>query len=316
MKAIICDIDGTLADCRHRLHYVLPGAKRDCDAFFAGMANDVCIDPVADLIRAAHARYEVVLCSGRPEKYRPITMKWLYDNDVAFDALYMRPDDDTRPDHIVKMQILRGIREDGYEPFIVIDDRQSVVDMWRDAGLVCLQAAPAQEPIPHSAVLTLMVGPSGAGKTTWLQSDAALDMGIKPWHIVSSDAVREDLCGDFRCQDRNIEVFAAVHAIARTRLKAGLPTVIDATHIRRKDRMTSAALAGDAQVRYVVVDRPLSLKKLSAGWRADVMMKGGSLIDVHAQTFAAQLKDILACDGLPNVTVHDFRHMEEARSAA
>jgi predicted kinase len=316
MKAIICDIDGTLADCRHRLHHVLPGGKRDWDAFFSEMAEDKCISPVADLICAAHSHYRVVLCSGRPEKYRAVTVEWLDLHGIDYDALYMRPDDDTRADHIVKAQILRGIREDGYEPFIVIDDRQSVVDMWRDAGLVCLQAAPAQDPIPASALLTLMVGPSGAGKTTWLQSDAAREMGIKPRHVISSDATREDLCGDFRCKDRNTDVFAAVHAIARTRLKAGLPTVIDATHIRRKDRMTSAALAGDAPVRYVVIDRPLWDKYAAAGWRAEVKINGVGLINAHAQTFSSNLKDILSGDSLPNVTVHDFRHWQAEKVAA
>lgn len=54
MRAIICDVDGTVADCRHRLHHVLPGSKRDWGAFFSKMADDAPIYPVIDLIRSLH----------------------------------------------------------------------------------------------------------------------------------------------------------------------------------------------------------------------------------------------------------------------
>lgn len=301
MKTVICDIDGTLADCRHRLHHVLPhggGGKRDWDAFFAEMGEDGVIWPVRDLVCAANAHYPVVVCTGRPEKYRAVTEAWLYDAGVSFRQLYMRPDNDTRPDHIVKAQILRGIIEDGFDPFIVIDDRQSVVDMWRDNGLVCLQAAPTEIEIPDTAVLTLMVGPSGGGKSTWVAAN------VPASHVLSSDQLRHDLCGDFRCQDRNDDVFAALHALARTRLKHGLPVCVDATNLRRKDRMTAAALAGGrAEVRYVVCNRPMAEKVRDGGWRNEVP----GLLEKHQQTFRSQEKDILKGDGLPNVVVIDTR---------
>ena len=38
-KAVIFDIDGTLADCSHRLHHVT-GDKRDWNKFFAEMSED------------------------------------------------------------------------------------------------------------------------------------------------------------------------------------------------------------------------------------------------------------------------------------
>lgn len=80
--------------------------------------------------------------------------------------------------------------------------------------------------------------------------------------------------------------------------------VIDATNLRRKDRMTAAALAPkDSRVRYVVVDRPMAEKVRDAGWRAEVP----GLMDKHQQTFNSQIKDILSGDGLPNVDVIDCR---------
>ena len=41
------------------------------------------------------------------------------------------------------MELLKErIRKDGYEPFLVFDDRQRVVDMWRRNGIQCCQVAP------------------------------------------------------------------------------------------------------------------------------------------------------------------------------
>jgi predicted kinase len=156
-----------------------------------------------------------------------------------------------------------------------------------------------------------MVGPSGAGKSTWLHGEDAREMGIKSRFIVSSDEIREDLCGDFRSQDRNDEVFAALHAVVKTRIRHGLETVVDATNLRRKDRMAVAALApADSPVHYVVIDRPMEDKRRNAGWRAEIVGKDGAPFDLiakHDQMFRSQLKDILAGDGLPNVVVVDMR---------
>lgn len=311
-RAILCDIDGTLADCRHRLHFVLPGAKRDWDAFFAAMDDDSLIEPVRELIYSVDLdETAVILCSGRPENYREVTENWLRYHSVLYTGLYMRPVGDTRADHIVKSEMLDQIIADGWAPFIVIEDRESVVSMWRERGLVCLQAAPGQMAIPASATLTLMVGPSGGGKSTWLADEWAdaevrpADLKIHPRQIISSDAMREELCGDFRDQSRNQDVFTAVHDLAKARLRNGLSVVIDATHLRRKDRMTAAKLVPETTaVRYVVIDRPEAEKRRDAGWRGDLPV---DLIARHAQILSSNLRDILAGDGLPNVRVFDLR---------
>lgn len=305
MRTAIVDIDGTLADCRHRLHHVLPGAPRNWEAFFAAMDDDGLIEPVATVVRQMAQDVKIVLCSGRPENYRGVTEAWLDRYAVPRDAVYMRPAGDTRPDHIVKAQILDGIKADGYEPFIVIDDRQSVVDMWRENGLLCLQAAPSDAEFPLSAKLTLMVGPSGGGKSTIAAG------AFHASHIISSDQYRADLCGDFKSQEKNNQVFAAIHATAKARLKHGLPTVIDATHLRRKDRMSAAQiLPPENEVHYFIVNRPMESKRQDGGWRNFVKDKDGQPFDLlgkHEQTFNSQIKDILAGDGLPNVTVTDLR---------
>lgn len=302
MRTAIFDLDGTLCNIKHRLHHVTDGC-RDWEAFFEGIPADDLVVPVAAILEALRNDCtEIVLCSGRPEKCRPNTEAWLLDHEIFYSKLYMRPDNDTRPDHVVKREILDQILADGFEPLVVVDDRQSVVDMWRENGLICLQAAPDKE--WHGAgLLTLMVGPSGAGKSTWLTTAAATEFGIHHSHVISSDQIRADLCGDWRDQTRNAEVFAAVHALAQSRIRHDLPAVIDATNLRRRDRMAAAGLT-KGKVRYIVIDRPMDEKRRDAGWRAELPI---DLLAKHQQTFDSQIREILDGDDIPNVEVIDLR---------
>lgn len=306
MKAVIFDIDGTLADATHRMHHVT-GSNRNWDAFSREAEHDTPHEAICDLYQMVrHYGWPVILVSGRPESIRDLTEDWLKRHGVeGYSALHMRPEGDYRPDYMVKSQILDAVLAEGYEIAFTVDDRPSVVAMWRERGIVCLQCRDWNERKPTaSALLTLMVGPSGAGKSTWLSSEAVVQYGIHQSHILSSDQFRHDLCGDFRDQTKNDEVFAALHAIAKARLSHGLPTVIDATNLRRKNRLAAAALNGSGPVRYIVIDRKMEEKRRDAGWRTELPI---DLLAKHAQTFGSQAKDIVAGDHQTNVTVIDLR---------
>lgn len=301
----IFDLDGTLADCIHRLHYIKNG-NHNWDKFFEEMDKDPVIDEVLSvLVSLSNDNWNIIICTGRPEKYRNITEAWLNKYGIVPHKLYMRPDNDTRPDHIIKKELLQQIYKDGFNPIIVFDDRQSVVDMWRENGLKCLQCAPSDIIISNTTTLTLMIGPSGAGKSTFLQSKEAQEVyGIHPSHILSSDQIRQDMLGDFKNQSRNEDVFEIIHKLAKIRLQNNLPVVIDATHIKRKDRINSYKLSeGICKVRYIIINRNVEEKLGSAGWRKEVP----GLIERHENTFQQNLKDILKGDGFKNVEIIDLR---------
>lgn len=142
-KAIICDLDGTLCNIEHRLHFVrTTGVKKDWHNFFAHMKDDTPYDWCAELLRAFYHdwKYDIVFCSGRPSTYREITENWLAIHAVNLhDELIMRARDDSRPDYIVKQLLLDFEIRTRYIPLFVLDDRSSVVEMWRKNNIVCLQ---------------------------------------------------------------------------------------------------------------------------------------------------------------------------------
>lgn len=141
-KAVIFDMDGTLADNTHRRHHVETKPK-NWPAFNAGIEHDAPNVPIVDLARLfAASDLPVVVCTGRERRYESVTREWMARHDVPCAALYMREDKDYRGDDIVKAELLAAIRGDGFEPVLVVDDRDRVVAMWRRAGLTCLQCAP------------------------------------------------------------------------------------------------------------------------------------------------------------------------------
>jgi len=141
MKCWIVDIDGTIANTEHRIHYITDGHK-NWDAWHANSHKDEPIEEIVELLDMATANdIKIVLCTARDEKCREDTLKWLDANDIPWDALYMRKLGDRRYDDIVKFELLEQIYEAGYNPVLVLEDRNRVVKMWRDAGLRCLQVS-------------------------------------------------------------------------------------------------------------------------------------------------------------------------------
>ena len=121
----IFDIDGTLADCSHRLHLIdkriHPQAKdRDYNRFFDEMDDDEPIECMVNLCRALIENDEdVAFLTGRPERTRKVTEDWLNENDLnvgdytatslkrdIVDNLIMRADDDNRHSTVCKKELI------------------------------------------------------------------------------------------------------------------------------------------------------------------------------------------------------------------
>ena len=145
---VVFDIDGTLANIEHRLAFVRSKPK-NWKAFDAGIPNDAVNPYVAEAFHSLKAAgNEIIFASGRSERTRDATMKWLQDNRFwNYTAkLYMRKADDFRGDNIVKQEILDEIIADyGRKPDMVFDDRPRVVRMWRDNGIFVFNVYQGEE---------------------------------------------------------------------------------------------------------------------------------------------------------------------------
>lgn len=140
---VLIDLDGTMLNNEHRQHH-MKTSPPSWGPFFAAMDLDTAYQPVrwlANLI-FMHSAVDVILVTGRPSQYHKATLEVLHDEGCNFTALIMRAQTDNRSDVAVKLDMLEGIKLQGLKPILVIDDRPEVVAMWRQQGILCLQADP------------------------------------------------------------------------------------------------------------------------------------------------------------------------------
>ena len=128
-ECIIVDVDGTLAHIVDRNPYDASRAM-----------NDELDDAVSVITGMAYSHgYKVIILTGRNAEHRQVTEDWLELMGVPYDELYTRAEGDTRKDSIIKEELFRAHIEPRFNVKFVLDDRNSVVDMWRSIGLKCLQ---------------------------------------------------------------------------------------------------------------------------------------------------------------------------------
>jgi predicted kinase len=131
VKAIMVDIDGTLAKMGNRSPYE-----------WRLVGVDSPIDEIINTVNLYAAMgYTIILMSGRDSSCREETIKWLFKHGVTFDYLHMRPTGDMRKDNIVKNELFDEYVRFVFDVEIVLDDRDQVVKMWRGLGLRVYQVA-------------------------------------------------------------------------------------------------------------------------------------------------------------------------------
>ena len=130
-KAIIVDLDGTLAHMSGRSPFE-----------WHRVGEDSCDETVAEIVRLHNdAGYKILIVSGRDSVCKDISEKWLDDNNIPNDFIFMRPEGDSRKDSIIKLELFNNYIRGNWNVKFVLDDRRQVVDVWRELGLKCLQVA-------------------------------------------------------------------------------------------------------------------------------------------------------------------------------
>lgn len=122
----VLDIDGVLADVRHRLHH-LDSRPKDWDAFFADAPGDPLLAEGLEVALDLAVRCDIVYLTGRPERCRRDTQEWLEKYGFPPGRLLMRRNSDHRPARMVKVEELNRLQQDRAVSVLVDDDERVVL---------------------------------------------------------------------------------------------------------------------------------------------------------------------------------------------
>jgi len=141
----VFDIDGVVADVRHRLHHL--DRPKSWPAFFAAAADDALLPEGARLVTELARQHEIVWLTGRPAWLQHTTAAWLARHGLPGTELHLRPARDHRPARLYKVEVLRLLAPRGLAAFI--DDDPEVITAATAAGFPALLA----DWLPRTATL-------------------------------------------------------------------------------------------------------------------------------------------------------------------
>jgi predicted kinase len=130
-KAILLDVDGTAMTI-----------SPDRGPFdWAKVILDEPNEPVVETVKALRAQgYKIIVMSGRDSISKADTIWSLNEAGIEFDDIFMRAEEDVRPDWKVKGELFDTHIRENYNIVLCLDDRDQVVDFYRKTlGLTVFQ---------------------------------------------------------------------------------------------------------------------------------------------------------------------------------
>ena len=129
------DLDGTVCLHNGRSPYDLTRVSEDIPNY-----------PLVRFLKELICNKHIIFLSGREgtNQCRQDTINWLTENICSSDfgckwELLMREENNFEPDEIIKERIFHKEIEPKYNVIAIFDDRDKVVKMWRNLGLLCNQ---------------------------------------------------------------------------------------------------------------------------------------------------------------------------------
>jgi len=132
-KIVICDIDGTIANNDHRQHFL--EGKKDWDGFFSELLRDKPIYSIIEKVKNLHSDGKnIAFITGRPDRYRAETVKWL---NLYFEFEYlllMRKNNDKRN----KLMIKKELFENNFSTSEIVccfENDRELIKLWKQIDI-------------------------------------------------------------------------------------------------------------------------------------------------------------------------------------
>src|SRR5690349_18646236 len=136
----VFDIDGTVADARHRLHLIAGSADHEqWVRFFDAAVDDPPLPEGVAKARQLAETHDIVWLTARPERLRAMTARWLAQHGLPAGQLLMLPDGDKTLARRYKLDAIRKLAEE-HEVAVVIDDDPRVIALLEEARIPFVQA--------------------------------------------------------------------------------------------------------------------------------------------------------------------------------
>lgn len=89
---VVCDLDSTIADTRHRWEFVpTPENGLTWTDYATRCGADSVIEPIAALVRLLAQNHDIYFLSGRPVVVIEETAEWLIRNRLPTDGIFLAP---------------------------------------------------------------------------------------------------------------------------------------------------------------------------------------------------------------------------------
>lgn len=150
---VLCDLDSTLADTRHR-HHRSPHNDPEAtwENYGALCADDTLIEGTAALLRLLHRNgHSIHILSGRGVNHQSATVTWLHTHRVPFDQIRLHCKGDLEDLVEYKVGYCRELQRKGRKVVLAIEDWPTICEAFEAQGVpaVCVNPRYRDDPMAY-----------------------------------------------------------------------------------------------------------------------------------------------------------------------
>lgn len=144
IEAVGFDLDSTIANTYHR-QWMVPEIKEykpdspTWDDYSMKCADDTPIPGTVALMNALYGYSDICIITGRADSARELTLNWLWQHNIPFTSLIMRPAGDRTNNGKFKVQQIEKLQAQGFKFTLFVEDYpEAAAYITEHTGIPCL----------------------------------------------------------------------------------------------------------------------------------------------------------------------------------